>query len=64
MVKEFKQIHEGPMPGKPIVRPVDPHSLSFEQKNQALEVVTLIKEKRSGKLNGRTCANGKNSVYT
>jgi len=32
MIKEFKQIHEGPMPGKPVVRPVDPHTLSSEQK--------------------------------
>jgi len=59
MIKEFKQIHEGPMPGKPVVRPVDPHTLSLEQKKQALEAVTLIKEKRSGMLKGRTCANGK-----
>jgi len=46
MIKEFKQIHEGPMPGKPVVRPVDPHTLSLEQKKQALEAVTLIKEKK------------------
>jgi len=62
MIKEFKQIHEEPMPGKPFVRPVDPHTLSFEQKKQALEAVTLIKEKRSGKLKGRTCANGKKKM--
>ncbi len=59
MIKEFKQIHEGPMPGKPVVRPVDPHTLSLEQKKQALEAVTLIKVKRSGMLKGRTCVNGK-----
>jgi len=62
MIKEFKQIHEGSMLGKPVVRPVDPHTLSFEQKKQELEAVTLIKEKRSGKLNGRTCANEKTEV--
>ena len=31
MIKEFKQIHEGPMPGKPVIRPV---ALSLEQKNK------------------------------
>ncbi len=59
MIKEFKQIHEWPMPGKPVVRPVDLRTLSLEQKKQVLEAVTLIKEKRSGMLKGRTCANGK-----
>ena len=34
MIKEFKQIHEVLMSGKPVVRPVDPHMLSLEQKNK------------------------------
>ena len=34
MIKEFKQIHEESMPGKPVVRLVDPHMLSSEQKNK------------------------------
>ena len=58
MYKEFKQLNKGAMPGKPIVSPVDYHTLSDEDKRQALETVNLIKEKRSGKIKGRTCANG------
>ena len=59
MIKEFKQIHEGPMHGKPVVRPVDSHTLSFEQKT-SVRSGTIIKEKGSG----RTCANGKNRGNT
>ncbi len=36
MIKEFKQIHEVPMSGKPVVRPVDPHTLSLEQKTSVV----------------------------
>ena len=39
--------------------PIDPDILTPEEKKQALEAVNLIKEKRDGKVKGRTCANGK-----
>jgi len=32
MIKEFKQIHEGPMPGKPVVRPVTRYHSSKRNK--------------------------------
>ena len=58
MFKELKQLDEGPMPGKPVVQPVDVDTLSQKVKEQAMEAVNLIKIKRCGKIKGRTCANG------
>ena len=52
MIKEFTQLNEGAVPGKPVVKPVD------VEKSKALPAVNLIKEKSSGILKGRTCANG------
>ena len=37
---------------------VDPKTLTEEEKQQALDAVNLIKEKRTGEIKGRTCANG------
>ena len=58
MIKEFTQLSEGAVPGKPVVRPIDPTSLSFSEKKRALPAVNLIKEKWNGDLKGRTCADG------
>ncbi len=58
MIKEFKQLDAGPMDRKPVVCPMDPKSLSLEQKLKALDAVNLIQEKRDGRVKGRTCANG------
>ena len=44
--------------GKTAVAPIDPSSLTNEDKRRALDAVNLIKEKRNGKFKGRTCANG------
>ena len=38
---------------------LDPDSLTKQQKRDALRVVNLIKEKRCGKIKGRTCADGR-----
>ncbi len=53
LTKEFKQLHE-----KNVFSPQHPRSLSREQKRAALRAVNLIKEKRTGDLKGRTCADG------
>ena len=45
MIKELKQLDEGPMPGKWAVAPIDPDTLTKDEKNKALEAVNLIKEK-------------------
>ena len=58
MVKEYTQLTNGAMPGKPVIAPVDSKTLSREDKERALEAVNLIKEKRCGDIKGRTCANG------
>ena len=46
------------MEGKPVIGPIDPYSLTWEEKRKALDAVNLIKEKRNGKIKGRTCSNG------
>jgi hypothetical protein len=58
MFKEFKQLNEGAVPGKPVFGKQDANELTIEEKKRALEAVNLIKEKRSGVIKGRTCANG------
>ena len=58
ILKEFTQLHNGAVPGKPVVEPVDVLVLTSEEKRKALEAVNLIAEKRCGTIKGRTCANG------
>eukprot|EP00957_Ditylum_brightwellii_P112103 8547613-Ditylum_brightwellii.AAC.1 len=58
MAKEFKQLTEGAVPGKPVIALVNPKTLTRSSIEQALEAVNLIKEKRNGKIKDRTCANG------
>ena len=41
------------------VRAMNPNKLSHRQKRDALELLTLIKKKRCGKIKGCVCANGK-----
>ena len=56
--KEYKQLNDGPMPGKPVVQAVDTNTLTDEMKSKALDAVNLIKIKRDGKIKGRSCLNG------
>ena len=58
MVKEFRQLDEGAFPGKPVVEPISPDSITEKEEKEALEAVNLIKEKRNGDVKGRTCADG------
>ena len=58
IIKEFTQLNEGAVPGKPVVRPIDSTTLSPIEKKKALPAVNLIKEKFGGELKGRTCADG------
>jgi hypothetical protein len=44
---------------KNVLEPLDASTLTASQKQEALCAVNLIKEKRSGKLKGRTCADGR-----
>ena len=43
MIKEFTQLNEGAVPGKPVVAPVDAFSLTDLEKSRALQAVNLIK---------------------
>ena len=56
--KELNQLDKGAKEGNPVMIPLDPYKLTTQEKREALEAVNLIKEKRCGKLKGRTCANG------
>ena len=58
MIKEYTQLNERAVPGKPVVIPTDPRSLTPLERNRAMRAVNLIKEKRGGDLIGRTCVNG------
>jgi hypothetical protein len=53
MFKEYKQLDDLTVFGR-----LDPESLTHEQKHKALRAINLIKEKRCGKIKGRTCADG------
>ena len=47
LVKELKQLNDGAVPGKLIVRLGDPTILRKEEKKKSFNTVTLIKEKRN-----------------
>jgi len=61
LLQEFCQLDS-----KNVFEPLDASTLTASQKREALRTVNLIKEKRSGKSKGRTCANGRSqrSKYT
>ena len=60
VIKEFTQLNKGAVPSKhkPVVVPIDPNTLSKEDKQKAMNAVNLIEEKRDGRIKGRTCGDG------
>ena len=54
LLKEFRQLEE-----KGVFEALDPATLTDAQKAAALRAVNLIKEKRTGELKGRSCADGR-----
>ena len=58
MIKCFRQTDKGRMTGKPFVTPINTDTLSFDDKSKTLESVNLTKEKKCGKIKGRSCAYG------
>lgn len=58
MIKESCQLDQVVFPGKPVVEPIELSTLTPQEIREALEAVSLIKEKRSGVVKGCTCANG------
>ena len=59
MMKELKQLNNGVIPGNPLIKPIPFDELTDKDKEESLEAVNLIARKRSGKIKGRTCANGR-----
>jgi hypothetical protein len=60
VLSEMKQLYD-----QGVIEPKDPNSLSVEDKRGALEYLMFLKKKRSGKIKGRGCADGrKQRVYT
>ena len=59
LIKKFKHLDQGAIPGKSVICLVDPITLTTEEKRQALNAINLIKQKRDGSLKGRTCADGR-----
>ena len=53
LMNEFLQLHN-----KDVFEPMHAHKLTNDQKRRALRAINLIKEKRCGKLKGRTVADG------
>eukprot|EP00957_Ditylum_brightwellii_P202307 15329569-Ditylum_brightwellii.AAC.2 len=58
LFNEYKQLNNRAVPGKTVVSPIDPKILTKKDRRQALEAVSLIKEKQCGKVKGRACTNG------
>ena len=58
MFEEYKQLDDGPMPVKLVVETFNPDVITSINRKITLEAVNLIKEKRCGKINESTCANG------
>ena len=58
MIKEFTQLNEGAVPGKPVVVPTDASTLTDLEKRKVLPAVNLIKEKYDGVLKGRSYVDG------
>ena len=54
MMKEFSQLDN-----KQVFKPKVVEELSASQRNNALNLITMIKEKRDGKIKGRACADGR-----
>ena len=54
VLSEFTQLND-----KNIFKPVNPQSMSQRGKREALNLITLVKEKRNGKIKGRACADGR-----
>ena len=58
--QELQQLHD-----RRVMMPVEADSLSYADKKKALEYLMFLKEKKTGKIKGRGCADGrKQRVYT
>ena len=58
MFKDYKQLDDGPIPGKSAVATFNTYGLTPLDRKKTPESVNFIKEKCCEKIKGRTCANG------
>ena len=61
LFREFAQLHD-----KKVMKAVKASDLTRDQRKAALHAINVIKEKRDGKIKGRTCADGRKQrgLYT
>ena len=59
LFKEFKQLNNGAVEGKPVIQPINPNDITAEERKRALDVIMVIKENRDNTLKGRACADGR-----
>ena len=64
LIKEFKQLVDGAMEGKPVIAPIDPSQITPEMKKKALRATNLIKEKGQKKLKEDAALMAANSINT
>ena len=54
VLAEFMQLND-----QKVFKPVVPNSLNDNDKREALNLITMLKEKRNGKVKGHACADGR-----
>ena len=54
VLKEFTQLND-----KQVFKPRIASELTYEERKQSLNLITMVKEKRDGKIKGRVCADGR-----
>ena len=54
MIKEFSQLSD-----KNYFKPISVNMLNKQDKDDALNLITMIKQKRCGKIKGRVCVDGR-----
>jgi hypothetical protein len=59
VMQELKQLHD-----RSVIKPVNPQTLSHETKYNALPYLMFLKQKRTGKIKGRGCADGRKQRET
>ena len=60
MEKYYRQVYKSLMERKPVVAPIYPYMLSYEDKSKAIEAVNLIKEGKNRKIKGNKFADNIN----
>ena len=60
--KEYNQLYDGPILGKPVVAPFNSGGLTPLDRNKTLEAVNLIKDKRCGNIKVSACVNDSKQI--